>query len=775
MGNQITNSSGWLERAWKRLRGITRFPLLPEDLHKQDALIMDTLTTLILIIGIISILITPFIYINPVRGLILTASIIIMVLGVKLLTRRGKLPLASRLFVHAIWVIDTIIVIMSGGFTSIYLPSYVTITVMGGLLLGRKYTYHLAGLSIIAFLAFYLLESLGLMINPVIEFNDLAGIMIFCANLLLAALVLVLVLRKYDQSLLLLTQKEETLTRTNLLLKKENAAREEAETLLRLSENRFKSALMESPYPTILITADGELITANTAWQQKSGYTAEEITHLDHWMEKSFRNQTSRFEGMIRDIKVQGDMQKEGFFTFYTRQGATKTWFFRFALLPEAPDRKELVMVIALDQTGQIETESALRKSEETITLFSLITNDGIWDWDLRTDQVDFDPRYYTMAGYEVDEFPHQLEEFKKRVHPDDLESVLRNAEEHLSGASDRFSVEFRFLTKEGSWLWILGRGKIVEQDENGNPLRFVGTHTDISDRKRAEEELNQYQHQLEDIVEDRTQKLEERIAEGEKLNAALSNILDDYQIANEKLSILSKNLADTYQELESLTYTISNDLQDPLSDLKGIAEKLQRGYKSKLGPRGAKSLEQIQLNATHMDQLLQDLLGLAEISKRELKLTEVDPNQLVRDVLDNYTQEIEQRHIKVNLKDLPGCRADRELLRLVFQNLISNAVKFTSMQPKAEITIGYQPDQSNQRVTYYVMDNGVGFDMMDHERVFETFQRLHDQEIFRGTGIGLAMAKRIINRHGGEIWAEGKKNKGATFYFDLHSPGKAE
>jgi PAS domain S-box-containing protein len=773
MGNQITNSSGWLERAWKQVRKITHFPLLPEDLHQQDTLIMDTLTTLILIIGIISILITPFIYTIPSRGLILTASIIIMVLVIKILTSRGHLTLASRLFVHAIWGIDTIIIILSGGFTSIYLPSYVTITVMGGLLLGRKYTYHLAGLSVAAYLAFFVLDSLGLKFDPVISFNALAIIMIFCANLLLAALVLVLVLGKYDHSLLLLTQKEETLTQTNLMLKEENAAREEAETLLRLSENRFKSALMDSPYPTMLITSDGELITANTAWQQKSGYTAEEIAHLDRWMENFFRDQTPRFERMIRDISGQGDPQKEGFFTFYTRQGTTKTWYFRFALLPEAPDGKKLVMLVALDQTGLIEAESALRKSEETITLFSLITNDGIWDWDLRTDRVDFDPRYYTMSGYEVDEFPHQLEEFKKRVHPDDLERVFRNAEEHLSGAVDHFSVEFRFLTKEGGWLWVLGRGKIVEQDENGNPLRFVGTHTDISARKRAEEELNQYQHQLEAIVEDRTQKLEERIAEGEKLNAALSNILDDYQIANEKLSILSKNLSDTYQELESLTYTISNDLRNPLGDLKGIAEKLHRGYKSKLGPRGAKSLEQIQLNATRMDQLIKDLLGLAELSKRELKLADVDPNQLVREVLDNFTQEIEQRHIKVNLKDLPGCRADRELLRLVFQNLISNAVKFTSMEPNAEITIGYQPDQSNQRVTYFVMDNGIGFHMMDHERVFETFQRLHDQEIFRGTGIGLAMAKRIINRHGGEIWAEGKKNKGATFFFDLHSPGK--
>jgi len=142
------------------------------------------------------------------------------------------------------------------------------------------------------------------------------------------------------------------------------------------------------------------------------------------------------------------------------------------------------------DITDRKRVEKALRKSKERLDLALAVSNDGVWDWDLTNDHVYFDTRYYKMAGYDPNEFPNRLKEFQKRVHPKDIAEVMNQAEKHLNGKIDKFKVEFRFKRKDGEWMWMQGSGKIVEKDENGKPLRFVGTHRNITDRKSAEKEL---------------------------------------------------------------------------------------------------------------------------------------------------------------------------------------------------------------------------------------------------------------------------------------------
>ena len=153
----------------------------------------------------------------------------------------------------------------------------------------------------------------------------------------------------------------------------------------------------------------------------------------------------------------------------------------------------EIVSLLAVyvDITNRKRMEEALKQSEDRLSKTLMAANDGMWDWNLKTNEVFFDPRYYSMAGYPVDEFPHRLEEFQKRIHPDDVDYVMEQAGRHLSGETERFIVEFRFKKKNNDWLWILGRGIIVEREPSGEPLRFIGTHTDITQRKLAEIELN--------------------------------------------------------------------------------------------------------------------------------------------------------------------------------------------------------------------------------------------------------------------------------------------
>ncbi len=743
-------------------------PQLADPAKQRVARIIHILSTVILLIGFSIVLISPFIFNNLILGNLITGAIICGMLAVQILNRIGKVRVAAQIFVYFIWVANSGIILISRGIHSGYLPSYIAVTIMSGLILGGISAFHFAGLSIISYLLLFYIDSLGYMLEPLIRFNHLALFIIFSVNILIAAIVAILVIRKYEDTFEELIFTEQYLIQANLKLKWEIESREQAEAYLTQSENRFKSAVMESPYPTMIHADDGEIISMNSAWLNKSGYALDDLQYLGDLNNQLFRDGSYQVSEILQKFTSKEETYHESYFPIYTKDGIRKRWYFRWTILPELPDGRSTILTIALDMTNLVDAESALRRSEENLSKLSLITNDGIWDWDLRTDKVDFDPRYYTMAGYEVDEFPHTLDEFRTRLHPDDIDYVFEQANGHLAGEIDRYAVEFRFQTKDGSWLWIYGRGKIIEQDENGNPLRFVGTHTDISGRKKVEEELNEYQQQLEALVEDRTQKLEKRVAEVEKLNTALSNILDDYQIANEKLSRVSSNLVSTNKDLEAFTFMVSNDLHEPINQILDLTENISKASPRSLTQKQTKDLSRIIENAEQIKNLISDLLKLSQINQQDIVFKTIDASQLVKKILVLFEEDIVQRKILVDVKDLPFCLGDPELVKTVFNILISNAFKFTASKKKPEITIGYQPDQTGKRVIYYIKDNGVGFSMQDHEQVFETFQVLSPDEIAKGTGIGLALAKKILNRHGGEIWAEAKKNHGATFYFDL-------
>ena len=766
--NTDNNSSRFTKFSEQIIEKYLKIPQLPDPNQYRVAEILHTLSTIILLLGIATISITPFVFSNIVLGLAITGSILVFILLVQYLNRRGRVNLAAHLFIYVIWIIDTIIIFLSDGFYSSYLSSYITITIMGGLILGGMAAYHFAGISIISMFVLFFFDSIGLMPDPLISFTPVALIIISIISITLAASTLILVITKYEENFNELLEKEESLSQSNQDLIWEIQAREEAETLQKQSEDRLKSALMESPFPTMLHADNGEIILVNTAWIEKSGYSPRQIVTIDEWLINCFRENATQVANEINQLIQSTQIQREGYYSLYTEDGSTLNWVLRWTQLSRLPDGRNLILTIASDMTSLQDVESALRESEENLSRFSLLTNDGIWDWDLKTDSVHFDPLYYTMAGYEVNEFPHLLEEFRKRVHPDDVEKVFGNAEDHLSGKIERFSIAFRFLRKDGSWLWVMGRGKITEQDENGNPLRFIGTHTDISAQKDIEEKLSHYQLQLEDIVEDRTQRLNERILEVERLNAALTNILDDYQTANEKLSSMSASLTDTYQELESFTYSVSNDLRVPLIKVQESTQTLLKKYSSKIDPKALEYIKSVHENALLMDDLIENLTELSLLGRQAINPIPTDPSLLAEEIINTFADQIKKRKIKIEIKDLPPCYADENLLKLALHHLISNAVKFTLKQKKPEITIGYQPDQTEHRVIYYVKDNGVGFNMEEAEKVFDTFQRLHSQDEFPGSGIGLALANKIINRHGGKIWVETTEKEGATFYFDL-------
>ena len=261
--------------------------------------------------------------------------------------------------------------------------------------------------------------------------------------------------------------------------------------------------------------------------------------------------------------------------------------------------------------------------------------------------------------------------------------------------------------------------------------LTVFAVATDISERKRAEDERRKAHDELEDRVAERTADLEE------------SN-----------------------KELEAFSYSVSHDLRAPLRHISGFVEILLKRLKDHPDEKTRKYANAISEASKKMGILIDNLLNFSRLGRSEMQKRKVNLNTLVKGVVQEIGEEIKERKIRWEIDELPDVLGDQALLRLVMVNLISNAVKFTRTRPQAEIKIGCKDDKN--RLTCSVRDNGVGFDMKYADKLFRVFQRLHTQNEFEGTGIGLANVHRIISRHGGRVWAEGVVGQGAEFYFTL-------
>jgi len=281
---------------------------------------------------------------------------------------------------------------------------------------------------------------------------------------------------------------------------------------------------------------------------------------------------------------------------------------------------------------------------------------------------------------------------------------------------------------------------KAVFTDTHGTTVGLIGVILDITDRKRAEEEIRRLNRELERRVEEGTARL---------------------KAAN--------------KELAAFTYSVSHDLRAPLRHIDGFLGLLKERIAPALDEESRRYMATISEAALRMAALIDDLLSFSRLGRFEMVRTPVDLGDLVREVIRDFEPETKDRIVHWQLDEIPVVTGDRAMLRAVLVNLISNALKFTRTRAQAEITIGCMPEHEEDHEKAYeaetvvfVRDNGVGFDMQYAGKLFGVFDRLHGAEEFEGTGIGLANVRRVIERHGGRTWAEGKVDGGATFYFSL-------
>lgn len=384
-------------------------------------------------------------------------------------------------------------------------------------------------------------------------------------------------------------------------------------------------------------------------------------------------------------------------------------------------------------------TEEALRRSQERFTLIAQGTNDGLWDRDLITNETFLSPAYKEQLGYKDHELGNEFTTFESRLHPEDHIQVREAVQEHLQYRTP-FRTEFRLRIKSGEYRWFESYGQGL-WDEAGQPIRMAGSLRDITARKEANAHLER--------------QVNERTAELARTNAILATHVHELKAVN--------------QELESLTYTIAHDLRAPVRHVHGFVSLL----KKRLPDVDAKSKHYLTIIADAVKQMgeqIDALLTFAWTGRREIQPTRVALGRLVRQVLQEEKRGTADRDIMWDIGPLPDVQGDPTMLRLVLTHLIDNAIKYTRSRPSARITIKCDTVTAHEAV-WFIRDNGIGFDMRYAHTIFDVFHRLHHMEEFEGAGIGLALARRIIQRHGGRIWVDAAVEQGATFYVALPLP----
>jgi signal transduction histidine kinase len=389
---------------------------------------------------------------------------------------------------------------------------------------------------------------------------------------------------------------------------------------------------------------------------------------------------------------------------------------------------------ISNDLTERKRAEEALKERDIVFKKLSANVPGMIYQFQMKPDGS-FCLPFSTDAvkdiyGCSPEDIVNDFSPIAKAVYHEDFDRFVKSIKLSAKKMSP-WQCEYRVQVPGKPLRWLLGTST-PEKLPDGSII-WHGFNTDITESKKAEKELEKYHEHLEELVRERTIHLE------------ASN-----------------------KELEAFSYSASHDLRAPLRSIEGFSQALLEDYRDKLDIQGKDYLTRIKTATKRMADLIEDMLQLSRITRMEMNIEKVNLTLLARSVINELQKSQPQRHVEIRIAESLEDKADLRLTRIILNNLLGNAWKFTERQAKAKIEFGLLKSEVGGKV-YFIRDNGAGFDMAYADKLFAPFQRLHADDEFPGTGIGLATVRRIINRHGGKVWAEGEIDKGATFYFSLN------
>ncbi len=420
-------------------------------------------------------------------------------------------------------------------------------------------------------------------------------------------------------------------------------------------------------------------------------------------------------------VRAEGDVEAPQMYLRKTRDGRYLEVGTR--ALPEGGAVRTIT-----DVTQYMKAQQELTVERQRLAWILEATRPGIWENNLETAELTINHRWAELVGYALDELGEVSNAtWERLVHPEDLvrANVARDA--HVAGLTPFYECDIRMRHKDGHWVWINTRGRVHQRTSDGKPLYMSGTHIDISERVRAQEALNTLNEDLERLVAQRTRSLER-----------------------------------TLRDMEAIAYSIAHDLRTPLRSVNGFAVVLLDGETRNLSESGARSLSRIVDASARMGQMLTEMLDVLAVVRAEIRTESIDMRALTMDI--DLQLGLSAAGVSLELDAMPTALGDSTLIKQALRNLIDNAWKYARDRQPPRVRVGYDPGKE----AYFVRDNGVGFDMAQTPRLFGLFQRLHSDPSVPGLGIGLAICARIVERHGGRIWAEASPNAGATFWMQL-------
>jgi PAS domain S-box-containing protein len=509
--------------------------------------------------------------------------------------------------------------------------------------------------------------------------------------------------------------------------------RKRMEDAMRASEGRYRVLFEGNPLPLWVYDLETlRFLDVNEAATRTYGYTRDEFLAMT-----------------IRDIRPTADVPRledsvregerdPGFSSGLWRHRLKDGTFIDVDIVSHEVRYKgrRTRFVCPVDVTSRIAAEAAVRKSVSHLNEAQRNARIGSWRY------VPGGPLLWSDQMYELYKLPRDVpptyEATRTVIHSDDRSEGGKAFERAFASGALDYTTEYRVVWPDGQTRTLCTQGKF-RRGADGRVIDAVGTVQDVTIRKHAEDEIRRLNEELQRHAASLEQRVAERTSELEAAN----------------------------KELESFDYSVSHDLRAPLNRIRGFSAMLLEEYAASRDERGIDLLRRIDNSGRQMDELIGDLMQLSMVAAGELRRTNLDVSQLALSVLAGLRKAHPERKVEWAVEPGLTARADPGLVRIVLENLLGNAWKFTGKRDRAVIEMGCDRSVAHS-VAYFVRDNGAGFDGANAWKLFAPFQRLHARADFEGTGIGLATVQRIVHRHGGKVWVQAEEDRGATFHFTL-------